>query len=147
MYIIGNATLTLAKMFVLFCFIYLVTNPFFSVAHVFSVIFTEFVACLRAVRIAVVLVFLGPVLAVTFTPFGLFFASHELVELVVMPLPFTILVSATMVFVPLATAVALPLLLVTLDLTPAINKLIKMHNRAGTISRAILMHSFSMNYG
>lgn len=109
-------------MFVLFRIIYLVTNAFFSVAHVFSVIFTEFVARLWAEGIAVMLVFLGPVLAVAFTPFGLLLASHELIKLVVMPLPFTILVSATMLFVPLATAMALPLLLVILDLTPAMNK-------------------------
>lgn len=64
------------------------------------------------------LFFLGPVLAVAFAPFGLLLASHELVKLVVVPLAFTFLVSAAMLFVPLPTTVTFPLLLVTLDLTP-----------------------------
>ncbi len=102
----------------LLAFIYLIANPFFPAAHVLSILLAQFVSGLRAVRIAMMLIFLGSVLAVAFTPFGLLLTSHEFVKLIVMPLSFALLVSAAMLFVPLATAVSFPLLLVTLDLTP-----------------------------
>lgn len=102
----------------LLAFIYLIANPFFPAAHVLSILFSQFVSSLWAERIAMMLVFLGSVLTVAFTPFGLLLASHKLVKLVVMPLSFALLVSAAMLFVPLATTVTFPLLLVTLNLTP-----------------------------
>lgn len=65
----------------------------------------------------VVPLLLGPLLAVAFAPLGLVLAPHELVKLVVVPLPFPLLVFPTMIFVSLPAAVLLPLLLVALRLT------------------------------
>lgn len=66
----------------------------------------------------VVALLLGPVLAVALAPLGLVLATHELVELVVVPLPFPLLVFPAVIFVSLPAAVLLPLLLVALRLTP-----------------------------
>lgn len=62
---------------------------------------------------------LGSVLAVALPPLGLVSAPHELVELVVVPLPLPLLVLAPVVLVSLPAAVLLSLLLVALGLTPS----------------------------
>lgn len=60
--------------------------------------------------------FLSSVLAVALPPFGLVFAAHELVKLVVVSLSFPLFVFPTVILVSLSAAVLLPLLLVTLRL-------------------------------
>lgn len=61
--------------------------------------------------------FLGSVLTVTLSPFGLILAAHELVKLVVVSLSLPLFVFPTVIFVSLPASVLLSLLLVTLRLT------------------------------
>lgn len=61
--------------------------------------------------------FLGSVLAVAFPPFGLIFAAHKLVKLIMVSLSFPIFIFPTVILISLSAAVLLSLLLFTLRQT------------------------------
>lgn len=99
---------------------HLVSEAFLSVAQVLPVLLSHFVCPVRTVRIAMMMaLFLGSVLAVALPPFGLVFPPHELIKLVVVSLPFSLLVLAAVILISLPAAVLISLLFVALSLTSA----------------------------
>lgn len=97
---------------------HLVSEAFLPVTQVVPVLLSHFISTVWAVRVAMVMaLFLGSVLAVSLPPFGLIFATHKLVKLIVVSLAFSLLVFTTVIFISLSAAVLLSLLLVALRLT------------------------------
>lgn len=97
---------------------HLVSEAFLPVTQVVPVLLSQFVSTVRTVRIAMMVpLFLGSVLAVALPPFGLIFASHKFVKLIVVSLSFPLFIFPSVIFISLSSAVLLSLLLVTLRLT------------------------------
>lgn len=97
---------------------HLVSEAFLPVTQVLPVFLAQFVSTVRTVRVSVVMpLFLGPILTVALSPFGLIFAAHKLVKLIVVPLSFPLFILPSVLLVSLSAAMLLPLLLVALRLT------------------------------
>lgn len=97
---------------------HLVSEAFLPITQVLPVLFSQFVSTVRTVGIPMMVsLFLGSVLTVALSPLGLIFASHELVELIVVSLSFPLLIFPAVIFVSLPAPMLLSLLFVALRLT------------------------------
>lgn len=97
---------------------HLVSEAFLPITQVLPLFLSQFVSTVRTVSITMMVsLFLGSVLTVTLSPFGLIFAAHKLVKLIVVSLSFPLFLFPTVIFVSLPASMLLSLLLVTLRLT------------------------------